>query len=139
MTIQEEIKQLKERLAVLEERAKNEPEFQPGDLVEAWDDDPAVHLHIGIYKEKAENEHLVLYNSHGLYSEYKQCRLFKHSHILKPIKWEGGKCPVGDQEIVLFKYRNKRNDLAKAGDVSWQHTHGEYDIVQYAILSEAWQ
>lgn len=67
---------------------------------------------------------------------YKQANLYHGPHPINLIPWNGGECPVNPDDLVLARWGGSSLEVARAGDLSWQHTNygGPGDIVGYAVL-----
>ena len=133
--IKESIRSYKKMIAELENQL-DEPEFKEGDLVEVRDLNDDEWL-LGYYRGKTE---------HGLhlsncYLGYNQCRHLEHDHILRPIEWHGGECPVDGETWVVYKmnFKASQGKTDQAGNLTWDHKNISGDIIQYAVLSKAWQ
>lgn len=51
------------------------------------------------------------------------------------VDWEGGECPVDENELVRVKFRNGEVDEDSASEYNWHHYWGTSDIVAYKVIN----
>lgn len=53
------------------------------------------------------------------------------------IGWGGGVCPVSENTFLLVRYRGDfHDDKCTAGNMLWEHSGEEEDIIAYRIIPE---
>lgn len=55
------------------------------------------------------------------------------------IPWNGGDCPLNDDEVELWQYRDKSGESKRPHGTpskysNWHHCNDEYDIVAYRVV-----
>lgn len=123
MTREEEIKKLKARIEQLESQCNWTP--QKGELCKVWDDEDDLHL-----------KRFSHFDDDGYFvDENYYCWDRFEPFSLPATVWKGGECPVPEDQLVAYEFRNGKRHVAQGGSIIWWHNDRYDDIIKFWRLA----
>lgn len=120
--------EIEAEIAALKKELEETQELKEGDLCEFWDDDPQRSA-VRRLKEIGD----------GRFYDETDCD-WKNAKKLETkatkIPWDGGECPVDEDELVVAEIRDGGITIRRAKDLKWGCCEHRLDVIAYWRLEK---